>query len=411
MESKQRNMKRPTFLLIGIGGVYNYGCEAIVRGTEAILRSAYPDAEIIYASRRLEDDQRRLADLQIKIIERGKHHRYSLKNICRKILFMGGVQWDPRTDSLQLLKGVDAVFSIGGDLYTLGSSGSCSLSFAKFGDAARRRDIPYILWGASVGPFSQNPRIEKFFRDHLRRLSLITARESATVDYLKELGVGERVIPCADPAFVVAPEIQANGTSGGDPFTIGVNLSPWSAKYTKYSLEESISRQARCIEELIQAPKARVILIPHVVSNLGEGDDDLRYLQKVKQAMEPGYQATVTVLESDPGFIGTKKELLNCDILVAARMHCAINALAAGIPTIFVAYSRKAVGMAQYVYGNHDWVVSLDQFMTENVLETKVQAMRNRNEEIRTLLANRIPQIRQEAYRPIERLKAVLQAS
>jgi hypothetical protein len=31
-------MKSPRILLIGIGGVYNYGCEAIVRGTEAIVR-------------------------------------------------------------------------------------------------------------------------------------------------------------------------------------------------------------------------------------------------------------------------------------------------------------------------------------------------------------------------------------
>ena len=31
-------MKRPTFILEGIGGVFNYGCEAQVRGTAAILR-------------------------------------------------------------------------------------------------------------------------------------------------------------------------------------------------------------------------------------------------------------------------------------------------------------------------------------------------------------------------------------
>ena len=37
-------------LLIGIGGVYNYGCEAIVRGTVNILKSINPEVKISYAS-------------------------------------------------------------------------------------------------------------------------------------------------------------------------------------------------------------------------------------------------------------------------------------------------------------------------------------------------------------------------
>ena len=48
---------KPIFLLHGIGGVYNYGCEAIVRGTEQIIRKEYPTADIIYASRRPIDDR------------------------------------------------------------------------------------------------------------------------------------------------------------------------------------------------------------------------------------------------------------------------------------------------------------------------------------------------------------------
>lgn len=403
-------MKSPKILLIGIGGVYNYGCEAIVRGTEIIVRSEYPDANIVYASNRVTEDRKMLEGSQVQVIERGRFRRYSLKNICRKLLTLAGIKWCPMVDSMGLVEGVDAVFSIGGDIYTLAPDGGYSMSFPKFGDAVRKLGIPYALWGASVGPFTTNHKAEKAYTKHLKGLSLITAREVATVDYLRTLGISANVVSCADPAYVVAPEIKAKGTNREAPITIGINLSPLSAHFTKNTLEESISRQAQSIQGLIHVTKARVMLIPHVVANFDEGNDDLRYLQKVKQAMAPAYQTAVSILENDLGFTGTKKELVKCDLVIAARMHCAINALAARIPTILVAYSRKAVGMAKYVYGNQDWVISLDQLVNEKVLEAKVQAMNARREEIHAYLNDRIPIIQKEVYRPIERLKAVLGA-
>jgi len=403
-----RKMKSPRILLIGIGGVYNYGCEAIVRGTEVIMRKEYPDAEIIYASRRTSDDQERLVGSNVRIIERVGYRRYSIKNICRKLLSLSGIRWTPMTDSLELLKNIDAVFSIGGDIYTLSPTAGYSMSFPKFGDAAEKLGVHYVLWGASVGPFTEKPKAERAFTKHLKGLSLITARETATVDYLRTLGVSDNVVSCADPAYVVAPEIKADGTCQGKELTtIGINLSPLSTLYTNCSLEESIQMQARTIEGLIKAFNACIVLIPHVVCDFMEADDDLRYLRKVKQAIAPEYQEAVTLQESDPGFVSAKKELVKCDLIIAARMHCAINALAAHVPTILVAYSRKSVGMCQYVYGNTEWVIPLNEFVSDHALE-KIRSMINQRQKIRAYLAERIPEIQQDAYRPMKRLKKVL---
>ena len=202
--------------------------------------------------------------------------RYSPKNVCRKLLALAGIKWNPMVDSLGLVEGVDAVFSIGGDIYTLAPNGGCSMSFPKFGDAVRKQGIPYALWGASVGPFTSNPKAEKAYEKHLKGLSLITAREAATVDYLRSLGICDNVVSCADPAYVVAPEIKANGMRQGGKFTIGINLSPLSVRYTDHAEEEVIQAQAKTIEGLIKVFNARIVLIPHVVTNFSEGDDDLR---------------------------------------------------------------------------------------------------------------------------------------
>jgi len=404
-------MKSPKILLIGIGGVYNYGCEAIVRGTEIIVRSEYPDANIVYASHRVTDDCKMLEGSQVQVIERGRFKRYSLKNICRKLLTLAGIKWCPMVDSLGLVEGVDAVFSIGGDIYTLAPNGGYSMSFPKFGDAVRKRGIPYVLWGASVGPFTTNLKAEKAYTKHLKGLSLITAREAATVDYLRTLGISANVVSCADPAYVVAPEIKAAGIRQGSKFTIGINLSPLSVSYTDQAEDDVIHAQAKTIEGLIKIFDARIVLIPHVVTDFSESDDDLRYLCKIQKAVAFEYQGSLTLLASDLGFVGTKKELIKCDLVIAARMHCAINALAAQVPTILIAYSQKAVGMCQYVYGNGDWVLPLNMFTQEGVIEKKVRSIKDQEVKIRYYLSKRIPEIQQEAYRPLARLKKVLRCN
>ena len=400
-------MKSPKILLLGIGGVYNYGCEAIVRGTDEIIRREYPNANITYASHRPSDDQTRLHDTNVKIVKRKHLRRYSIKNIFSKLLSMIGIIWSPMVDSMQKLKDVDTVLSIGGDIYTLRPDKGYSFSIPKFGNVCIKKGVMYILWGASVGPFSENLKAERLYKAHLKKVSLITAREIATVRYLRKLGVSDNVVPCADPAYVVAPEIIKEHTAQRDGLTIGINLSPISTTYTNYSLDESIHMQARAIEGLIKTLNARTVLIPHVVCDFYEGDDDLRYLRKVKQAIASEYHKAITLLDNDIGFVATKKELIKCDLVIAARMHCAINALAAHVPTLLVSYSPKALGMCQYVYGNSDWVIPLNKFTYDDVVK-KVRLMINQQKKIRLFLSRRITEIQEEAHLPIQVLSEML---
>ena len=122
-------MKMKNVLLIGIGGVYNYGCEAIVRGTIEILRNVDPAIKISYASYNYEDDVQRLADCDLKILQRKRLGRWNPKNIIRKLLTFVGISFTMPYDSTDWLNEYDTVFSIGGDLYTLTSIESCNILF------------------------------------------------------------------------------------------------------------------------------------------------------------------------------------------------------------------------------------------------------------------------------------------
>jgi len=57
-------------LLVGMGGLYNRGCEAIVHGSKNILTQIFPGAEIAVAVGTPEiasQDQIRLSDLGIEV--------------------------------------------------------------------------------------------------------------------------------------------------------------------------------------------------------------------------------------------------------------------------------------------------------------------------------------------------------
>lgn len=357
-------------LLIGIGGVYNYGCEAIVRGTVNILKAVNPEIKLSYASYNYEDDVKRLSDCDIQIIHRRKMERWSPHNVLRKLLSFIGISYVLPYDSIDWLDDYDTVFSIGGDIYTLTPRGSYNASLPLFLEACRAKGIKYILWGASVGKFEKNPEALKFFSEHLKKIDLIVARESVTVDYLHLLGIIQNVVLAPDPAyFVECPSLPSDKKRGG--MTIGINLSPLSALYHYENIEDAIHKQAEAICGLAEELKCKLLFLPHVLSH-SLNDNDLYYLEHIADRVRiEGY--SVEIVNSDPGFIGLKQYIAQCDFVIAARMHCAVNAISMKIPTLFLSYSEKAKGMAEFVYGTREAVVSLTDFEDYHQIAEKLK--------------------------------------
>lgn len=395
-------------LLIGIGGVYNYGCEAIVRGTEAILHKRWPDLKIYYASSRPDDDKKRLKGCDVKIIYRKRMGRYSFVNISRKFLEIFKICYLPTYESKSILKDFDAVFSIGGDIYTLYSNNKFNYSLPRFGDFVKKKHIPYILWGASVGPFDMNHKIETFFSKHLKNVSLITAREAETIEYLKTLNIHENVVRCADPAFLVATEKNLLPKHNKNRKKIGINLSPLSSKYSSDKIGNIVRRQAIMVEKIIKEFDCDVLLLPHVFCDFNESDDDYRYLKNIYNHVKASCGSKVDIVENDPGYIGLKDHLMECDLIIAARMHCAINAITCNLPTVLLAYSAKAKGMGKYVYGNNNYVSNIEEFSNDTFI-VKISEILNDLESIRNTITQRLPLIQEECLSPIPRLNNIFE--
>ncbi|MBP2047059.1 polysaccharide pyruvyl transferase family protein [Methanobacterium aggregans] len=361
----------PTIGLYGIWGVYNYGCEAIVRGTEIIIHEVWPNAHIKYISPRPEDDKNRLKGCNVEVVPRKFHN---LLSISRLNGIMGQITgfYSKKfyQEDLKWIEDCDIIFSIGGDIYTLPQNYNPKKKYyhplIHFGDFVKSRGKIFVIWGASIGPFEGYPKAKKAFIDHLNRIDLITSREPVTTRYLTDLGM-KNFTEYPDPAFRV-PKLDSINKKTSDKLNIGINLSPLSSSYSfKSDMDVVIKAQADLITELIKEFDAQITLIPHVVCDFDVNDDDLRYLKLIKSQISEDVVDNITLVEDDSGFIGTKEILYSCDVVIAARMHCAINAISIGVPTIFFAYSKKTYGMAEYVYGNHKWVVPLKDLKNRDI--------------------------------------------
>lgn len=364
-------------LLIGIHGTYNYGCEAIVRGTVNQIRLQFPNAIIDYASVRKEDDTQRLVGSSVNVICLETKGIYSVSNIFRKLLSLVNYTYEYSCfDNIEnLIKGYDAVFSIGGDIYTLMPNGGFSTNLSYIGNKCYKAKIPYIIWGCSIGPFSKNPNAAKYYTRHLKKVTRIVAREKETIEYLKSLGVTQNVIFAPDPAFYVVPMAQRKNITISDVKKIGLNLSPHSAHYHYSNILQTIEFQANEIDKFIEKSGCDVVLLPHVYSQ-DLNDDDNNYLHQILARVRN--LSKISIVDEDPGFLGLKEYIKECDIVISARMHCNINAITCGVPTIFLAYSQKAKGMVDYVYCDKGLLMDIKDFNSDSLLEKISLLLQNR---------------------------------
>lgn len=380
-------------LLYGIGGVFNFGCEAIIRGTVSKLRIIYQynNLRIRYASLQSEYDYNKLRDLNIEIVPR-RIYKTLITKLLKKLLTL--FQLRNRYfcfEDISILKGIDIVYSIGGDIYTLNHCKKFNEIVIYFGDYCITHGIPYVIYGASIGPFTESNRIEKIMARHLKSCAGIYCRENEALQYLNTLGIKRNVTLYHDPAFDAGTLTR----SKSEIDYIGINLSPLSIKYSYSSAEFNIvaGKQAEIIRAIIDSTNCNILLIPHVLSMTNTMDNDLIYLKGIYDRIDESVKSKVVLIEKDLGYLGTKQKLHCCRVVIAARMHCALNAITENIPTLFLSYSRKSVGMSRYVYGSDIFLIKLNEFLDKDTLLKRIDYLLKNNELISRQLTSRNKEI------------------
>jgi polysaccharide pyruvyl transferase WcaK-like protein len=347
----------------------NRGCEALVRSTVDMVRASFPDAEILVPATDPAADAAQWPEAAhhgVRFVAAGLPGSGFLNwsRVVSRIPALARLPWPrlPDGDFVRRdLRGSDLLLSIGGDNLSLDYGLDSLAYFVAVAAAAREMGSPVVLWGASVGPFSRLPAVERAMRLHLRRLDVITVRETVSLAYLRALGVGPHVSLVPDSAFLLRPQPCDTATFWPDApgGVLGVNLSPLveQVRQRAGAATSLLDEAAAWLRALLQRrPDLGVLLVPHVAPLNGHArNNDESYIRMLAAAVGPAPQ--LACAPSRLNAAETKHVISRCRWFVGARTHATIAAISCMVPTLSIGYSVKAQGINRDLFGHERHVL------------------------------------------------------
>ena len=338
------------YVIYGNGSAGNHGCEAIHRGTMALLGGAH---NYIIQSPGVEDDCRYGLGELARLWQAEQPVRRNLRFLLAYLkLKRTGDYTD--MDGLAYLPGIrraagaaKIALSVGGDNY-------CYPGTEIYGWLNReyhRNGMKTVLWGCSVEP----DRVPEIAED-MARYDLIVARESITFEALSKVNPNTVLSP--DPAFFMEPKACPLDPrmEGGD--TIGINISPMIVS-NEGKAGMAYENYRQLIAWILEHTDAYVALIPHVV---WPSNDDRTVLNKLYEEFDRNDRLIPVEDHSAPEL---KYIISKCRLFVGARTHATIAAYSSGVPTLVVGYSVKARGIARDLFGTEEGYVLPVQSLRE----------------------------------------------
>jgi len=400
----------PLFILAGNGPYENRGCEAIIRGTVEILRKSYRNPRFFAPSSYWSDEQlstqrkNESDDIAHDHLYKPIHsftipwaHRLMYKVSRRHFSFMKTAQWK---EELRLSH---AVLSVGGDNYTLDYG--IPQMFTDLDDLVLEKNKPLIIWGASIGPFRKNPKYEKYMTEHLKRITALFIRETASIEYLRGLGITDNVYSVADPAFVMKP-IEPPAGKINFPLhegAVGLNISPLIASFSA-DREKSLNMRitTATIKLLADSLKRPIYLIPHVTIPVS---NDYEYMKEALSAINGKHDIYLVppVLTAQE----TKWLIGKMAFFAGARTHATIAAISQIVPKLTLAYSIKGVGINNDIFGNNDYCLMPDEQTPGSIVE-KLDHLIKHSDDVKSLIKNKLPRLTQMAFSAGDQLRSIL---
>lgn len=372
-------------VLYGNGGSGNHGCEAIVRGTAALLgtdhtyliQSAAPDEDRQYGLNSLSQIRPAAAAAPRDIHFLAAYARLKLTG---DFTDMDGY---PYRRGICALKGqADIALSVGGDNYCYGGTGI----YAWLNRQYRKQGIKTVLWGCSVEPdVVREPKVAK----DLGNYSLVAARESITYDAIRQINPNTILIP--DPAFFMEPKVCPLDPRMGSGNVIGINISPLIVS-NESKAGMAYENYKNLIAHILEHTDCDIALIPHVV---WASNDDRRVLRRLYE--EFGCHERLILVE-DHSAPELKYIISKCRIFVGARTHATIAAYSSCVPTLVVGYSVKARGIARDLFGTEEgYVLPVQGLTAPEELANAFRALMAREDADRAHLKAFLPDYRAKA--------------
>jgi polysaccharide pyruvyl transferase WcaK-like protein len=249
---------------------------------------------------------------------------------------------------------------------------------------------PIVMFPNSVGPF--RTLISRFIaRLALNSFSIILTRDSISYETVRSLGIRSPRLLTYDTALLFNPMFRKAPIDLSSP-TIGVAAGVYSHSVSSDEVERYIVSHAEALDETIEKYGVNIVFLPHYVSGLE--NDDFEISERIVSKMRHKSQARIIRTKTAEEF---KSLLEQADMVISSKMHPAVLATSAYIPTLCIAYDHKQLGFFESL-GLSNCVISLRE-VTSKRLSLKIDFVWNRKEEIRVLLSGQIPVLRKNVMK------------
>lgn len=273
-------------------------------------------------------------------------------------------------------------------------------------DLSKRLGKKVIILGQSLGPIV-SPYDQKIFNRTLAKIDEIYIREVECINYLKKLKTPIdfeklKVIPdlafCLPYDHVQSPvEFPAGQQHVG--FTI-VDHHDFKVEGQKEIYADTM-RQA--LEHVAGKISGKVYIFPQVIVPGPYGTSDLRLTKEIHKKIKTELKDRIVVLEDNYNAFELKKMYSFMDYFVATRLHSAIFAQAALVPTINIGYhGTKSIGTMKLL-GLEKYMLPIDD-ITPEILIQKIDELDRDKEETKKHLKIRINEVQTEIFDTVDQL-------
>jgi colanic acid/amylovoran biosynthesis protein len=399
----------------------NRGCEALIRSTVQLLRQEFGEIEAWVPSAHPELDgaqwpQHRAEGVRFVPAPTFPETLRWWQRIVRAVPSLKA-HWLPRVRASQEAEApiadCDVILLTGGDVISLDYGLPSLIWNVRLVEPYVRAGKPAILWGASVGPFSKEPAIERFMSGFLQALSLVTSRESITTDYLRRLGLEANLHQVTDPAFTLQPE--AHGCEFWPQTSprgvLGFNVSPLIAKFRPAGESPNVLRsEIAAFLHHVVGEGFSVLLVPHVDPLDGAQHNSDSYYMSALLAEMGDCDGRIALVPRGLNAAQLKFVIARTTYFIGARTHATIAAMSCGVPTLSIAYSVKAKGLNRDLFGDERYVIDTPSVSAEQ-LKVKFAFLQADADHARAKLAQMLPLWRERAALPSKLLKSRLDHS
>lgn len=411
----------PTIYFAGQDNFGNRGCEALIRSSVKTIRQQMPDAKFLVPTKNRAQDSAQWPDahkqnvsfVDAEPIPRAIRWWGRARRLWSKFEGMPPAYRVTETTRAALMRS-DVLLMTGGDIISLDYGLESLYYWARLCEVAMEAGKPAVLWAGSVGPFTKTPSAEVRMTQFLKRFSLITVRETASLKYLQGLGI-PNVKLVADPAFALdfeaAPSASAPSVLMANQPLLGFNVSPLIRKFrdtaeNKDALDQEV---VAFLIETLRNKSLNVLLIPHVDPLNGSDDNsDSSYMAGIlSKVLAAGFGADrIDMLPRTYNTAQLKDVIRRCTYFMGARTHATVAALSQGVPTTSIAYSIKAKGINQDLFGHLRYVLETPA-VTQASLQEHLNLLIAESQVIRSQLDERIPEWKSKATVSAQLLKAL----